>query len=110
KLEDTLIVGELALSGELRPIKGVLPIAVEAKNKGLENIIVPADNGAEAGVVDGLNVFAFHNLQEVMSWLQDEKSFDPVSVDIDSMFRQNGQIEVLDFSDVRGQENVKRAL
>src|SRR5699024_3404066 len=65
KLEDTLIVGELALSGELRPIKGVLPIAVEAKNKGLENIIVPADNGAEAGVVDGLNVFAFHNLQEV---------------------------------------------
>ncbi len=110
KLDKTLIVGELALGGELRPVKGVLPMAVEARNRGLENMIVPAENGPEAGVVDDLNVFAFENLREVMAWLEDEKSFEPENVDVNSIFNKNGQMEILDFSDVRGQENVKRAL
>src|SRR5699024_11291704 len=110
KLDKTLVVGELALGGELRPVKGVLPMAVEAREQGLENIVVPEANGPEAGVVDGINVFAFEALGQVMEWLQGTGNHDPVSVDVKSIFNQNGQMEVLDFSDVRGQENVKRAL
>lgn len=109
-LGETLILGELALEGKLRPVKGVLPIAVEAQKKGFKNIIVPKENGPEAAVVDDLNVYAFNSLEEVMDWLDDPTMFDPLTVDIDSLFQKNGKMEILDFSDVRGQENVKRAL
>jgi len=109
-LGETLILGELALEGKLRPVKGVLPIAVEAQKKGFKNIIVPKENGPEAAVVDDLNVYAFNSLEEVMDWLDDPTMFDPLTVDIDSLFQKNGKMEILDFSDVRGQGNVKRAL
>ncbi|MDX1617328.1 MAG: YifB family Mg chelatase-like AAA ATPase [Balneolaceae bacterium] len=109
KLDSTMIVGELALDGKLRPVNGVLPVAVEARDQGLKNVVVPASNGPEAAVVDGINVFAFDNLVEVMNWLEDGIG-KPLQVNIDEMFRTNGKQEILDFSDVRGQENVKRAL
>lgn len=110
KLDHTMIMGELALDGKLRPVKGVLPVAVEAKKQGLESIIVPAGNGPEAAVVEGLNVFAFDKLTHVMEWLEYGKGFSPLRVNVKEIFSQKGQAEVLDFSDVRGQENVKRAL
>lgn len=110
KLSDTLILGELALDGDLRPVKGVLPIAVEASDKGLKNIIVPHLNGREAAVVNGLNVYACKNLEEVMNWLNDESNIEPISINIDEVFCQEQNREVVDFSDVKGQENVKRSL
>lgn len=110
RLEETLVLGELALDGKLRPVKGVLPMAVEARKKGIRHMIVPEANGPEAAVVDGLNVYAFSHLRHVMEWLRDEHSHQPLQVDVEAMFRQNGQQKILDFSDVRGQENVKRAL
>ena len=110
KLERSLILGELALDGKLRPVRGVLPMAVEARNRGLEYVLVPKDNGAEAAVVDGINVIAFESLMQVMEWFQDESIADPVKVDLKALFSKNGQAEILDFEDVRGQENVKRAL
>lgn len=110
RLEETLVLGELALDGKLRPVKGVLPMAVQAREKGLKNMVVPADNGPEAAVVDGINVYAFDHLSQVMDWLWGEGGYQPLNVDVDAMFRQNGRYEILDFSDVRGQENVKRAL
>lgn len=110
KLSKSLILGELALDGKLRPVKGVLPMAVEARNRGLEYVILPKANGAEAAVVDGLEVLAFEDLQEVMGWLQNRAQKDPVKVDLKTLFQTNGQAEILDFEDVRGQENVKRAL
>ncbi len=110
KLEDTLILGELALDGKLRAVKGVLPIAVEARNQGIKYFVVPSDNGPEAAVVDGIEVFAFDKLQQVMEWLRGDGLYEPLKVDLKKIFHQNGLIEVVDFSDVRGQENVKRAL
>src|SRR5699024_2370057 len=99
-----------ALDGKLRPIKGVLPMVVEARDKGLENVVVPTDNGPEAGVVEDVDVYAFDDLTQVTGWLQNHRSQDAVDVDLDAMFSRNGEIEILDFSDVRGQETVKRAL
>ncbi len=110
KLHKSLILGELALDGKLRPVKGVLPMAVEARNRGLEYVLVPKSNGAEAAVVDGVKVIAFETLREVIEWLHDESRVDPFVVDLQSLFHQNGSAEMLDFEDVRGQENVKRAL
>lgn len=110
KLERSLILGELALDGKLRPVKGVLPMAVEARNKGMDYVLLPEANGNEAAVVDGINVVSFENLEQVMAWLRDEKTKDPIHIDPKSLFGRNGQVEILDFEDVRGQENVKRAL
>ena len=110
KLDSTMILGELALDGSLRPVKGVLPVAVEAQKQGLTNMIVPAENGPEAAVVGRLNVFAFDNLLQVMEWLEDRGRADPLHVDVKKIFSRNGQAELIDFCDVRGQENVKRAL
>ncbi|MDZ7719806.1 MAG: YifB family Mg chelatase-like AAA ATPase [Balneolaceae bacterium] len=110
KLEKSLIAGELALDGQLRPIKGILPMVVEARDRGLEYVLVPKDNGAEAGVVEGINVVAFNDITEVMEWLEDENSHSIIDIDLESLFQTNGEHEILDFEDVRGQENVKRAL
>ncbi|MFA5668100.1 MAG: YifB family Mg chelatase-like AAA ATPase [Balneolaceae bacterium] len=110
KLDKTVLLGELALDGQIRPIKGVLPIAVEAKKKGYEYIVVPKENGPEAAVVEGLQVFPFEHLNQVTDWLENRGSMDPLEVNVQAFFAKNGKQEMLDFSDVRGQENVKRAL
>src|SRR6056297_1807797 len=110
KLDDTLILGELALDGKLRPVKGILPMVVEARDRGVDNVIVPLENGAEAAVVDGINVYPFASLQEVRLWLEDYRKAEPLKIDVKKIFRKNGEAVFPDFSDVRGQENVKRAL
>lgn len=111
KLDKTLILGELALDGSLRSVKGVLSIAVEAQKEGLEYIVVPKANGYEAAVVDGIKVLAFENLQEVVEWLNgSDDKFNPVDLDIQKLFNDNLTNEIVDFSDVKGQENVKRAM
>lgn len=110
KLDESLILGELALDGQLRAVKGVLPMAVEARNRGIKNLVVPKENGSEAAVVDGIDVYAFEHLKQVRSWLESRSRVEPMEVNVDTLFNRNGKGEVLDFSDVRGQENVKRAL
>lgn len=110
KLSRSLVLGELALDGNLRAVKGVLPIAVEARNRELDYLIVPKANGAEAGVVDGIKVMAFENLEQVMRWFDDESTHSALQIDPKELFHQNGEQDILDFVDVRGQENVKRAL
>ncbi|MFU8813412.1 MAG: YifB family Mg chelatase-like AAA ATPase [Balneolaceae bacterium] len=110
RLNKALVLGELALDGSLRPVKGVLPMVVEARDNGLDYVVLPKDNGAEAGVVDGISVMAFESLEEVIQWMNGRREFDPIHVEPKSLFASNGQAEILDFTDVRGQENVKRAL
>ena len=109
KLSDTVLMGELSLDGTLRKIKGSLPIAVEVQRKGFKNLILPKDSVKEASIVEGLNVFGMENLFDVIAFLNDEKDFKPIITSKEEIFSQVNSY-TLDFSDVKGQENVKRAL
>lgn len=110
KLRETLILGELALDGGLRPVKGVLPVTVEAKNRFLKQVIVPEKNANEASVVSGIDVYGFSHLKEVTDWLNSESDAYPVKADVKALFRDVQNNSLGDFSDVKGQENVKRAM
>lgn len=109
QLDDYVIVGELALNGGVRPVKGVLPIALRARAEGRLGVIVPADNAAEAAVVAGLQVIPVRNLREATGFLERELEIQPTRIDISGIFN-NGADDDLDFADVKGQESVKRAL
>ncbi len=103
-----LIMGELSLDGLIRPIKGALPIAVTAKNMKLDGIFLPAENATEAAVVDNVNVFPVNSLSQLVEVLSGRSKIIPFKTDFSLLFKdREGQI---DFSDVRGQENVKRAM
>ncbi len=108
-LNETILLGELSLDGSLRKIKGALPITVEAKRRGIKKIILPVDSVKEASIVDGIEVFGLNNLIEVIQFLNDEEKFIPFHTNKDDVFAQVNTYS-LDFSDVKGQENVKRAL
>ncbi len=108
-LSDTLLLGELALDGNLRRVHGGLPIAVEAKRLGFKRVILPIESIKEASIVDGVDVYGMNNLAEVVSFLNEEGEFKPVVTPLDEIFNQINSYH-LDFSDVKGQENVKRSL
>ena len=109
-LDQYIIMGELSLDGTLQPIQGVLPIALAAKKSGFKGMILPAQNAREAAVVDQLEVYGLNNLQEVVRFLNGTQSFTPVYVDTQTEFHNHAFASDLDFSDVRGQENVRRAM
>jgi magnesium chelatase family protein len=103
------MVGELALTGAVRSVKGVLPIALRARQDGKTGILVPAENAAEAAVVAGLQVIPIQNLREAASFLEGEVKIAPTKLDIAEIFA-NGNDDEIDFAEVKGQESVKRAL
>ena len=109
RLDDYLMVGELALTGAVRPVKGVLPVALRAREQGKRGIFVPPENAAEAAVVSGLQVIPVENLREAVSFLEGEVQITPKTVDIARLFDQDTEDE-FDFAEVKGQESVKRAL
>ena len=109
QLDNFAIVGELALTGGVRSCKGVLPIALQARAAGKTGVLVPAENAAEAAVVNGLNVIPVQNLREAAQFLEGAIKIAPMKVDIAKMFAHPSDDEH-DFSEVKGQENVKRAL
>ncbi|MFN3873957.1 MAG: YifB family Mg chelatase-like AAA ATPase, partial [Ignavibacterium sp.] len=108
-LNDTIFLGELSLDGSLRHIKGALPIAVEAKSKSIKRIILPNDSANEAAIVEGVDVFGFDNLSEVIAFLNGDLEKEVTVTDKQNLFSSINQYH-LDFADVKGQENVKRAL
>ena len=108
-LSDYVIMGELSLDGSLMPVKGVLPMAIEARAKGFKGIIVPEANATEAAVVNRLEVYGMKNLRDVVDFLRGAETFEPTQVNTRAEFAAASQHFDYDFSEVKGQENVKRA-
>jgi len=109
RLKDFIILGELSLEGTLRPIHGALPIAVELKKKGIHGIILPKQNANEAAMVEGIDVYGVETLSEAVDLLEGKSEIIPLKLDLHAIFAVEQKYHQ-DFSDVKGQENVKRAL
>jgi len=109
RFADYVIMGELALDGGVRPIKGTLPIALEAKRMGYKGVVVPSANAREAAIVHGLDVIGVDHLRQVVGFLQGKETIEPTVVDIRAEFDQSSRNYPVDLSDVKGQENIKRA-
>lgn len=109
-LAGVLALGELSLEGTLRPIHGVLSIAVEAKEKGFKQIVLPAENAPEAALVEGIDVFPVENLKECYDFLNSNIDIEPHRVDTQKLFEEEEMRTLEDLADVKGQETVKRAL
>ncbi len=109
RTEEYIILGELSLDGKVKSVRGILPMAIAARKKNINGMIVPLDNAKEAAVAEGLNVIPVKSLTEAMDYLSGIKEIPPFKVDINTMFNKAKRHPV-DFSDVKGQEHVKRAL
>jgi len=110
KLDKFMMMGELSLDGGLQPIKGVLPIAINAREEGFKGLILPKQNAREAAVVNNLEVYGVENLKQVIDLLTGESNLGPTIVNTREEFYANASNYDVDFTDVKGQENVKRAL
>lgn len=110
KLHDYIIMGELSLDGNILPIKGALPIAIMAKKEGYKGFILPLANAKEAAVVDGLDIFGVSKISEVVDFLEEKLELTPIKFNHEEELSEDNRIYDLDFSDVKGQEQVKRAM
>ncbi len=111
KLDKYIIMGELSLDGYIKPIKGALPIAICAKEKNFKGLIIPAENANEAAVIKDLEVYPVTHINEIVSFLNgNNNSLQQTKIDIDAEFNNFEDNIDLNFADVKGQENVKRAL
>ena len=110
KLSEYIIMGELSLDGSILPIKGALPIAIMAKEQGFKGFILPEANAKEAAVVEGINVYGVSKITEVVNFLEGEIELENTKLDNSREFSEENKNYDLDFSDVKGQEQVKRAM
>jgi magnesium chelatase family protein len=110
RLEKFIIMGELALDGTLKPIKGALPIAIQARKEGFEGFILPKENAREAAIVNNLKVYGANTLKEVIDFFNGDAMLEQIEIDTRKEFELNQHKHDNDFADVRGQENIKRAL
>ena len=108
-LERCILMGELSLDGAIQPVKGALPIALQAKNEGYTVCILPKQNAKEAAVVDGIEVYGANHIKEVIDYFDGKEGLERVTIDLNAEFLHKYDYEA-DFSDVKGQENVKRAM
>lgn len=110
RLQEYMLIGELGLDGKLKPVRAVLPIAIRARKEKFKGLIVPKDNICEAAVVNNLDVYGMDNLSDVIAFMNGSTKYEPMVVDTRKEFYEQQYIYDLDFSDVKGQEGVKRAL
>ncbi|MDB5196875.1 MAG: YifB family Mg chelatase-like ATPase [Flaviaesturariibacter sp.] len=110
-IDKYIIMGELSLDGIIRPIKGALPIAIQARKEGFKGLIVPNANAREAGMVNSLNVYGVDHINDVLQFFSSgEQSLQPIKIDTREEFFHSQYDFEIDFADVKGQENIKRAL
>ena len=109
-IEDYIIMGELSLDGSLHPIKGALPIAIKAREEGFKHLILPKENAKEAAIVNDLNVLGADNIMEVINHFDGSKLIEPTTVDTRAEFYKHMDFPEFDFSDVKGQESIKRCM
>jgi magnesium chelatase family protein len=110
RLEKFVIMGELSLDGTIRPIRGALPIAIQARKEGFEGLILPAANAREAAMVNNLKVYGVEHINQVIGFFKNEESLQPTIVNTREEFAYAQSSFDIDFCDVKGQENIKRAL
>jgi len=110
QLDKYILMGELSLDGSLQPIKGALPIAIEARDNGYKGFILPAINAREAAIVNDLEVYGVETLSEVIQFLEGSLSLEPLVINTREEFYSHLDAYEFDFNDVKGQENIKRAL
>ncbi|HET6992899.1 MAG TPA: YifB family Mg chelatase-like AAA ATPase [Bacteroidia bacterium] len=110
EISDYVIMGELSLDGILRPVRGSLPMALHAKSSGFKGVILPVENAKEAAVVDGIEVYGISTITEVIHFFEGNSAVLPVKIDLEAEFSKPINLVDVDFSDVKGQENIKRAL
>ena len=108
-LNDTVFIGELSLNGDINKINGILPMCIEAKKLGIKRVILPVENAKEAAIVEGLEVIGASNLREVVEYLNECIEIEPIKSNLQEIFQRRHKYS-LDFSEVKGQENIKRAL
>lgn len=108
-VSDYVFIGELSLNGKLNKVKGILPMCIEASRLGIKNVILPEENAKEAAIVNNINVIPAKNLKQVINFLNKTEEINFETVDINKLF-QDSQKYISDFSEVKGQENIKRAL
>lgn len=108
-LKDTIIIGELSLDGKINKVNGVLPICMEAKKIGIKRIILPKENILEAGIVQDIEVIGVESLRQIVSYLNGNLKIKSTQINIQDTFNNKEKYEI-DFSEVKGQENIKRAL
>ena len=108
-LSDTIFIGELSLDGRINKVNGVLPMCVEAKKLGIKRVILPIENAGEAAIVEGLQVIGVLDLKQVVSYLNKQEEINITKSNAQELFYKKKKY-LLDFSDVKGQENIKRAL
>ena len=109
KIMQYIIMGELSLDGAIKSIKGALPIALQAKKENFKGLILPNENANEAAMVNDFNVFGVSHIKDVVAFLNNSKKINPIVVNTDTFLLSQSNYEI-DFADVKGQENIKRAL
>ena len=110
RFEECIIMGELSLDGSVQPIKGALPIAIQAKEEGFKQIFLPKANENEAAILDGIEVFGIENIADLVKYLEGSIVLQPKLLSQDELFQVENDFNHLDFSEVKGQENIKRAM
>lgn len=109
-IDSYMIMGEMSLDGSVLPIKGALPISIQAAKEGFKGFFLPMENAREAAIVEGIDVYGISNIKEVIAFFNGEMQLEKVRVDIKEAFERYQEQLDIDFSEVRGQENIKRAL
>lgn len=110
ELDKYVIMGELSLDGDLRSIRGALPIAIQAKREGFKGVLLPEQNAKEAAIVEGINIYGIKNLKDAIDFFNNDVKPQPLEFDVEEVFYNNTGKYLVDFSDVKGQENIKMAL